>query len=61
MQRIIVVAQLSMDGVMQAPGGRTEDSTRGFKSGGWARRLEGPQGSSAPSSCRSQETKHQRG
>ena len=36
MRRIIVGAQVSMDGVMQAPGGPTEDPTRGFRFGGWA-------------------------
>jgi dihydrofolate reductase len=36
MRRIIVGAQVSMDGVMQAPGGPNEDPTRGFKFGGWA-------------------------
>jgi dihydrofolate reductase len=36
MRKIIVGAQLSMDGVMQAPGGQTEDPTKGFKFGGWA-------------------------
>ena len=35
MRRIIVGAQVSMDGVMQAPGGPTEDPTKGFKFGGW--------------------------
>ena len=35
MRRIIVGAQVSMDGVMQAPGGQWEDSTKGFKFGGW--------------------------
>ena len=35
MRKIIVGAQLSMDGVMQAPGGPTEDPTKGFKFGGW--------------------------
>src|SRR2546423_12251937 len=36
MRKIIVGAQVSMDGVMQAPGGSTEDPTKGFKYGGWA-------------------------
>src|SRR2546428_9646467 len=36
MRKIIVGAQVSMDGVMQAPGGLTEDPTKGFKFGGWA-------------------------
>jgi dihydrofolate reductase len=36
MRKIIVGAQVSMDGVMQAPGGQWEDPTKGFKFGGWA-------------------------
>src|SRR6185436_2386361 len=36
MRKIVVGAQVSMDGVMQAPGGRIEDPTHGFKFGGWA-------------------------
>src|SRR5947208_4003571 len=36
MRKIIVGAQVSMDGVMQAPGARSEDPTSGFKFGGWA-------------------------
>jgi dihydrofolate reductase len=36
MRKIIVGAQVSMDGVMQAPGGPTEDPTSGFEFGGWA-------------------------
>src|SRR5438093_2770242 len=36
MRKIIVGAQVSMDGVMQAPGAPAEDPTRGFKFGGWA-------------------------
>src|SRR5215203_2155489 len=35
MRKIIVGAQVSMDGVMQAPGGPWEDPTEGFKFGGW--------------------------
>ena len=36
MRKIIVGAMVSMDGVMQAPGGQWEDPTKGFKFGGWA-------------------------
>jgi len=35
MRKIIVGAMVSMDGVMQAPGGPSEDSTGAFKFGGW--------------------------
>jgi dihydrofolate reductase len=35
MRKIIVGAQVSMDGVMQAPGAPAEDPTKGFKFGGW--------------------------
>jgi len=35
MRKIIVGAFVSMDGVMQAPGGPTEDPTNGFTFGGW--------------------------
>lgn len=35
MRKIIVGAMVSLDGVMQAPGGPTEDPTKGFKFGGW--------------------------
>jgi dihydrofolate reductase len=34
-RKITVGAMVSMDGVMQAPGGPTEDPTKGFKFGGW--------------------------
>ena len=36
MRKIIIGAMVSMDGVMQAPGGPTEDPTKGFKFGGWS-------------------------
>jgi dihydrofolate reductase len=36
MRKLIVGAQVSMDGVMQAPGGPWEDPTGGFTFGGWA-------------------------
>jgi dihydrofolate reductase len=36
MRRLIVGAQVSIDGVMQAPGGPAEDPTKGFQFGGWA-------------------------
>ena len=35
MRRVVVGAMVSMDGVMQAPGGPTEDPTKGFTFGGW--------------------------
>jgi dihydrofolate reductase len=35
LRKLIVGAQVSLDGVMQAPGGPTEDPTRGFQFGGW--------------------------
>jgi dihydrofolate reductase len=35
MRKIVIGAMVSMDGVMQAPGGPSEDPTKGFKFGGW--------------------------
>lgn len=36
MRQILVGAQLTLDGIMQAPGGPSEDPTNGFHFGGWA-------------------------
>ena len=35
MRKVIAAAFVSMDGVMQAPGGPEEDPTQGFEYGGW--------------------------
>ncbi|MFT3782591.1 MAG: dihydrofolate reductase family protein [Nibricoccus sp.] len=36
MRKITAITQLSLDGVMQAPGGPEEDPSNGFVHGGWA-------------------------
>jgi len=35
MRKIIIISMISLDGVMQAPGGPEEDTSGGFKYGGW--------------------------
>lgn len=36
MRKIIVISMITLDGVMQAPGGPEEDTSNGFKYGGWS-------------------------
>ena len=36
MAKVVVINHVSLDGVMQAPGGRDEDTRGGFTRGGWA-------------------------
>jgi dihydrofolate reductase len=36
MRKIVVLSMISLDGVIQAPGGPKEDTSGGFKYGGWS-------------------------
>jgi dihydrofolate reductase len=39
MRKLIAITQVSLDGVMQGPGGPEEDPSNGFTEGGWAMRF----------------------
>jgi len=39
MRKLIAITQVTLDGIMQAPGGPEEDPRSGFKHGGWAMTL----------------------
>jgi hypothetical protein len=41
MSRVVVTMNVTMDGVMQAPGSPDEDRRRGFERGGWALGYDG--------------------
>ncbi len=47
MRKVITGAMISLDGVMQAPGGPEEDPTGGFKFGGWVAPLFDEEGGKA--------------
>src|SRR5512135_3462428 len=36
MRKIVVISMISLDGVLQAPGGPKEDPSGGFRYGGWS-------------------------
>ena len=44
MRKIIVITMITLDGVMQAPGGPEEDPSGGFKYGGWSAAYRGEVG-----------------
>ena len=42
MRKLIVLEHISIDGVIQSPGGRQEDSKDGFEHGGWSNSFSDP-------------------
>ena len=47
MRKITIIEHISLDGVIQAPGGPEEDSIGGFAYGGWAAPHDDPEGGAA--------------
>jgi len=47
MRKIIASAQVSLDGVMQGPGGAQEDTSEGFDLGGWSMKFSDPKAGAA--------------
>ena len=47
MRKIKIIEHISLDGVIQGPGGPGEDPSNGFKFGGWAGPHSGPEGGAA--------------
>lgn len=47
MRKIRIIEHMSLDGVIQAPGGQEEDASNGFKYGGWTAPLNDPEGGAA--------------
>ena len=47
MRKIIATARVSLDGVMQGPGGAQEDTSDGFDLGGWVAKFRDPKGGAA--------------
>jgi dihydrofolate reductase len=47
MRKLKIIEHISLDGVIQAPGGPEEDSSGGFKYGGWTAPLNDPEGGKA--------------
>ena len=52
MRRLIVIEFVSLDGVVQAPGGPDEDPSGGFARGGWIRPYADPAQSGDDGICR---------
>jgi dihydrofolate reductase len=47
MRKIRIIEHISLDGVIQAPGGPEEDTSGGFAYGGWSAPHDDPEGGAA--------------